>query len=134
MHRGIGVEVFGAERTKQEPLGLEDDQSASLRIRRDEHLHPPLPAAVALPGRSKRSERRLRAATPWVAWITMAGPTGLEPATSCVTGRRSNQLNYDPTERLSKSRKRSIGAGRSTVNPKGLGPAPAYRITTFARL
>ena len=26
----------------------------------------------------------------------MAGPTGLEPATSCVTGRRSNQLNYDP--------------------------------------
>src|SRR2546428_10549330 len=27
----------------------------------------------------------------------MAGPTGLEPATSCVTGRRSNPLNYDPT-------------------------------------
>ena len=27
----------------------------------------------------------------------MAGPTGLEPATSCVTGRRSNQLNYGPT-------------------------------------
>jgi hypothetical protein len=26
----------------------------------------------------------------------MAGPTGLEPATSDVTGRRSNQLNYDP--------------------------------------
>ncbi len=24
----------------------------------------------------------------------MAEPTGLEPATSCVTGRRSNQLNY----------------------------------------
>src|SRR5712671_7202694 len=28
----------------------------------------------------------------------MAGSTGLEPATSCVTGRRSNQLNYDPTK------------------------------------
>jgi hypothetical protein len=25
----------------------------------------------------------------------MAEPTGLEPATSDVTGRRSNQLNYD---------------------------------------
>ena len=28
----------------------------------------------------------------------MAGSTGLEPAASGVTGRRSNQLNYDPNE------------------------------------
>ena len=28
--------------------------------------------------------------------VYMAGRTGLEPATSCVTGRRSNQLNYRP--------------------------------------
>ena len=28
--------------------------------------------------------------------IKVAGATGLEPATSCVTGRRSNQLNYTP--------------------------------------
>ena len=27
----------------------------------------------------------------------VAGATGLEPAASCVTGRRSNQLNYAPT-------------------------------------
>ena len=26
----------------------------------------------------------------------MAGPTRLELATSCVTGRRSNRLNYGP--------------------------------------
>ena len=29
-----------------------------------------------------------------------AGPTGLEPATSDVTGRRSSQLNYDPARNL----------------------------------
>jgi hypothetical protein len=30
------------------------------------------------------------------ARMTEAGATGLEPATSDVTGRRSNQLNYTP--------------------------------------
>ena len=28
--------------------------------------------------------------------MKLAGSTGLEPAASGVTGRRSNQLNYDP--------------------------------------
>ena len=33
----------------------------------------------------------------WVAWVGLvAGPTGLEPVTSGVTGRRSSRLNYDP--------------------------------------
>ena len=30
--------------------------------------------------------------------IFMAGATGLEPATSGVTGQRSNQLSYTPDE------------------------------------
>src|SRR2546426_8879757 len=30
------------------------------------------------------------------AFKSLAGTTGLEPATSCVTGMRSNQLNYVP--------------------------------------
>jgi hypothetical protein len=29
-------------------------------------------------------------------FIFMAGPKGLEPSPSGVTGRRYNQLNYDP--------------------------------------
>gem|GEM_PF-1358930 len=40
-----------------------------------------------------------------------AGPTGLEPATSCVTGKRSNQLNYDPKMMfLATTRKNRVGA------------------------
>jgi hypothetical protein len=34
-------------------------------------------------------------AEPAGSLVLMAEPTGLEPATSDVTGRRSNQLNYD---------------------------------------
>ena len=33
--------------------------------------------------------------------IKLAGRTGLEPATSGVTGRRSNQLNYHPRMNIS---------------------------------
>ena len=34
-----------------------------------------------------------------LAGFGVAGPTRLELATSGVTGRRSNQLNYDPANR-----------------------------------
>ena len=32
--------------------------------------------------------------------LKMAGRTGLEPAASGVTGRRYNQLNYRPSDKL----------------------------------
>jgi hypothetical protein len=47
----------------------------------------------------------------------MAGPTRLELATSGVTGRRSNQLNYDPASAFALAR---FGATRAS------GPALAY--------
>jgi hypothetical protein len=34
---------------------------------------------------------------PFLFFRFMAGTTGLEPATSAVTGQRSNQLSYVPT-------------------------------------
>jgi hypothetical protein len=34
----------------------------------------------------------------------VAGTTGLEPATSAVTGQRSNQLNYVPTRQINEMR------------------------------
>jgi hypothetical protein len=37
---------------------------------------------------------------PWnKEWLGMAGRTGLEPATSGLTGQRSNQLNYRPRKK-----------------------------------
>ena len=40
----------------------------------------------------------------WRFLIKLAGTTGLEPATSCVTGMRSNQLNYVPVKALTSSK------------------------------
>jgi hypothetical protein len=52
----------------------------------------------------------------------MAEPTGLEPATSDVTGRRSNQLNYDSACKPEMSNRLSIikscPAARYSVCPK----------------
>ncbi len=53
----------------------------------------------------------------------MAGPTGLEPATSGVTGQRSNQLSYGPLVILSNglrphpSRQRQL---RSLITDNGI--------------
>ena len=41
----------------------------------------------------------------------MAGTTGLEPATSAVTGQRSNQLNYVPTRQINQMRIRQCLSG-----------------------
>ena len=48
------------------------------------------------------------------ALFNMAEPTGLEPATSDVTGRRSNQLNYVPA---------NMSRSYSNANTPG-APAP----------
>ena len=49
----------------------------------------------------------------------MAGWTGLEPATSDVTGRRSNQLNYHPAGVLAGSSGGNLvgGTGFEPVTP-----------------
>ncbi len=60
----------------------------------------------------------------------MAGPTGLEPATSGVTGLRSNQLSYDPISKeqeaeythLLRTRKR-----RPDARVRGAGEGPALQ-------
>jgi hypothetical protein len=48
----------------------------------------------------------------------LAGSTGLEPAASGVTGRRSNQLNYDPESELTLSMQ---NAKCRRQNPQSIG-------------
>jgi hypothetical protein len=57
-------------------------------------LEQPIPQGVEKSWRSLNRESLTPC--PSVAWV--AGSTGLEPAASGVTGRRSNQLNYDPKQ------------------------------------
>jgi hypothetical protein len=45
----------------------------------------------------------------------MAGTTGLEPATSAVTGQRSNQLNYVPTRQINKMRNNQCLCGFAQI-------------------
>ncbi len=48
----------------------------------------------------------------------MAGATGLEPATSAVTGQRSNQLSYAPVQ--GKAKLRGISSGSQRVMSQNL--------------
>src|SRR5574341_637155 len=52
----------------------------------------------------------------------MAGPTGLEPATSGVTGRRSSQLNYDPANVLASAPPLATKTGPATCPRTPRGP------------
>ena len=54
----------------------------------------------------------------------LAGSTGLEPAASGVTGRRSNQLNYDPAKTP-----KYIGNGDGQQAPAPGPDRPVQRMT-----
>ncbi len=51
----------------------------------------------------------------------MAGLTGLEPATSGVTGRRCNRLYYSPLNYLSLRRTADDLVGETGIEPVTLG-------------
>ena len=53
-------------------------------------------------GYGYKNRHRVNDPVPIRCAIKMAEPTGLEPATSDVTGRRSNQLNYDSAFQIPK--------------------------------
>jgi hypothetical protein len=52
----------------------------------------------------------------------MAVWTGLEPATSCVTGRHSNQLNYQTECIFDKKREMTVVYSPFLMTPTGLEP------------
>jgi hypothetical protein len=55
----------------------------------------------------------------------MAGATGLEPATSGVTGRRSNQLSYAPAT-VDRGATSYLGTPRVSSNPKREAVRPRH--------
>jgi hypothetical protein len=52
----------------------------------------------------------------------LAGPMGLEPTPSGVTGRRYNQLNYDPVKNTISSFNETAVSRSSLVGGTGLEP------------
>ena len=55
------------------------------------------------------------------SFFKVAEPTGFEPATSDVTGRRSNQLNYDSALELSTAAQR-LASIENLVGGTGFEP------------
>src|SRR5579884_3544907 len=82
-----------------------------------------LPATVA------RSRRRCASTTEGARFpgTSRAGATGLEPATSGVTGRRSNQLSYAPFGGSQYGREIRVAAGRAGVSALSGGSVARWR-------
>src|SRR5699024_6275423 len=76
---------------------------------------------------------------PKVLILKMAGTTGIEPATSCVTGKHSNQLSYAPKPKLFNFQSHS-GATQlancvvkplASAEPRQLSYAPKPKLFNF---
>ena len=66
-----------------------------------------------------RTEEEIKKIAPRrVKFLKMAGPTRLERATSSVTGRRSNQLSYEPALRLVYTKIEENASRKSRIWPK----------------
>src|SRR5437879_329905 len=78
-------------------------------------------------GRKKRERPQNKGPEFLPGLFNQTGSTRLELATSCVTGRRSNQLNYDPVDKLksyTSLKDKKIGAFLAT--PRLVSVAAVY--------
>ena len=87
---------------------------------------PAVPKHVPQGASDRRRATPLKRKTRRVQRVSRAGATGLEPATSGVTGRRSNQLNYAPAGRPSCSRRR-VASPSATLARCGRTPSTGSR-------
>jgi hypothetical protein len=71
-----------------------------------------------------RKKAETSAITQVSAFWLLAERTGLEPATSGVTGRHSNQLNYHSNKGYSKTQKKTIMALRHNLWRSGRDSNP----------